>query len=244
MPRSAPVAVDEPLAVERIETSPRDHWYGGSLGVRLVSPIVPGPRVAGERFVPGGGTPVGEVVEAPQDLYVEEQEDRIIGIVSADAGYVFDGVGRGTVSLRVELPASIDVFATYTAYIEPSSVGFDALALGRVGVGIRVLDDAAAQLRIGVALRHFHDWLGSVFGIDGVLGLDVVLEEPIVLGAEASIGTAGSAMVAQLRGTLGARFDRVQIYAGYEHVTLQPLDGESGGVDLSGPVAGVAVVID
>ena len=45
---------------------------------------------------------------------------------------------------------------------------------------------------IGVALRQFHDWLGSVFGVDGVLGLDVVLEDPVVLSTEASIGTAGS----------------------------------------------------
>ena len=72
----------------------------------------------------------------------------------------------------------------------------------------------------------------------------VLLEDPVVLSTEASIGTAGSAFVAQLRATLGLRFDRVQIYAGYEHVTLQPLDGESAGVDLTGPVGGIAVIVD
>ncbi|MDQ3037552.1 MAG: hypothetical protein M3Y87_34475 [Myxococcota bacterium] len=153
-------------------------------------------------------------------------------------------MGRGTVAARVELPWSIDLFARYTAFIEPSSAGFDSLVLGRVGVGLRAIDLPEAQLRIGVALRHFHDWLGSVFGIDGVLGLDVMIEEPVLLSAEASIGTVGSALVAQLRGTLGLRIDRVDVYAGWEHVALQPLDGEGGGVDLGGPIVGVGVVVD
>lgn len=230
----APVAPAEPAA--------RDPMLGESAGVRVVGTIGLPPREP--RAARGSpGTPIGTVV------IVEEEEEAarsaIRGVVSFDAGYVLHEVARGTLSARLELPASIDLVLGYAGYFEPTGAGFDAIAIGRLGIGVRLVDEEVARLRLAASARHFHDWLGPLFGVEAMLGTEIDVYDATVLAIEASLGTLGETFAAQIRVSLGVRpIDAVEIYAGYDHLVLQPFDGESRPVELGGPMAGVRVVVE
>ncbi|WP_236517621.1 hypothetical protein [Sandaracinus amylolyticus] len=233
------VIVQRPRELE-IE-APRDPMYGGSAGVRLVSPIGPPPREAPDEPGPAG-TPQGTLVAIEEEPVVARPE--VQGVISADAGYVFDDVARVTVAGRVSLPYRIDVLLGYSGYLEPRDGGFDAIAIGRLGIGARLIDEEVAQLRIAVALRHFQDWIGPQFGVDAILGVDVDVYESVVLGLEGSFGTIGETFAAQARASLGVRIDSVEIFAGYDHLVLQPFDSSQRAVELGGPMIGVLVVVE
>ncbi|AKF11470.1 hypothetical protein [Sandaracinus amylolyticus] len=221
---------------------PRDPMYGGSAGVRLVSPIVPPPRAVPDQ-PPPAGTPQGTLVAVGEEEVVTVRPE-VQGVISADAGYVFDDVARVTVSGRVSLPYRIDVLLGYSGYLEPRDAGFDALAIGRLGIGARLIDEEVAQLRIALAVRHFQDWIGPQFGVDAILGVDVDVYESVVLGLEGSFGTIGETFSAQARASLGVRIDSVEIFAGYDHLVLQPFDSSQRAVELGGPMIGVLVVVE
>ena len=235
---SATVIVERPVVVE----APRDPMYGGSAGVRLVSPIGPPPRAV--TLAPSeAGTPQGALVPIAEEEVVVARP-AVQGVIAADVGYVLGDLARVTVAGRVELPWRLDVLLGYTGFLEPRDAGFDAIAIGRLGIGARLIDEEIAQLRVALAVRHFQDWIGPQFGVDGVLGIDVDVYESVVLGLEGSFGTIGETFAAQIRGSLGVRIDSVEIFAGYDHLVLQPFDASQRAVELGGPMVGVLVVVE
>jgi hypothetical protein len=219
-------------------------WFAFGGGVRATGPIGLARTQGATGF---GGAPAG-VPDYP--IGTEElpppapsRRDQIRGAASLDGGYVLGDAGRITAGGRLDLPASFYVLFAYSGYAQPNGSGYDALALGRLGVGVRCVDEPDAELRLAIAARHFQDWIGPQFGVDALLGLELALEGPLVFGAELSLGTVGSAIAAEARATLGLRFGAIEVYAGYDHLALQPFDGSVGAVDLGGPIAGIRALL-
>ena len=105
-----------------------------------------------------------------------------------------------------------------------------------------MLDEDDVHLRLGGSLRHFQDYAGARFGGELVAGLELFPADPLVLGIEGAVGVVGDAWAAEVRGTIGLMIEVVELYAGWHHLALDALNG-SGGVELTGPIAGVRLWI-
>lgn len=168
---------------------------------------------------------------------------RSMVVPQLEGSYVSGDVGRFTASVRVLLPAPVELHGGYSVYLEPLPVGgVEALALGRLGVAWRVIDEDDVHLRLGGSLRHWQDYAGARFGGEVLAGLEMFPADPLVLGIEAAAGIVGDAWAIDVRATIGAMIDVVEIYAGWHHLALEALNG-SGGVELTGPLVGVRLWI-
>nr|MDQ3032434.1 hypothetical protein [Myxococcota bacterium] len=157
-----------------------------------------------------------------------------------EGGYVIDGVGRALASVRVITMIPLEAHLAYSMYFEPRSGGrLDAIALGRLGLAWRPVDEDEAHLRIGGSLRHWQDAQGARLGGEAFVGLDLFVEEPLVISLEGSIGIVGDAAMFEARGTLGIMMGPAELYAGWHHLAISPLDTRFAGVELTGPIAGL-----
>jgi hypothetical protein len=156
--------------------------------------------------------------------------------VELEAGYALGGAGRGGASARIQLPIPLDLTVRYSVFAEPAEPGVQVAALGRFGLEWRFLDTPVIQLRLGGGGRHFQDAAGGMFGLDVLFGMDVFPGAPLVITVEGGVGFVGQAIVAQVRGTIGATVDSFEIYGGYDYEGLL-----AGGVhvDLGGPMIGL-----
>lgn len=161
---------------------------------------------------------------------------RVAGRLELELGYALGGAGRLGFAARLQLPILLDLTTRYSIFVEPTDGGILAAALGRFGADIRIVDDRWVQIRVGGALRHFHDDVGGVFGGDVSIGLDAFPVDPLVVSGELSAGMVGEAVVVQARGTLGLIVESVEIFAGYDY---EALFAGSVQVDLGGPMLGV-----
>ncbi|AKF09689.1 hypothetical protein [Sandaracinus amylolyticus] len=171
----------------------------------------------------------------------EPAAERFLRITIAGEGqYVLDGIGHGALTLRVGFAWPVELHAAYGVYVEPLARGVEALGLGRLGIAGRLVDLPEVQARVGLALRHVHDRLGGIAGIEGFGGIDVTPLEPLVISIEGGVGVVGEGWVLAARATVGLAAGPIEIYAGWEHVAFEPIDAElGGGTWLSGPVLGV-----
>lgn len=174
--------------------------------------------------VVGVGIESGEVADVPVAARLE-----------LEGGYVIAGAGRIGAGARLELPW-FDIAARYSLFLEPRESGWDAVALGRIGLDWRAVDEEPVVVRIGGGLRHFEDAAGGLFGADVVLGVDLFLGPPVILSLELGAGFVGEAFLAQARGSVGFAVDACEIYVGYD---FEGLWSGGGGVDLGGPMLGV-----
>lgn len=156
--------------------------------------------------------------------------------IELEAGYALGGAGRGGASARIQLPIPLDLTVRYSVFAEPQESGVQVAALGRFGLEWRFLDTPVIQMRLGGGGRHFQDAAGGMFGLDVLLGMDIFPGAPLVITVEGGAGFVGQAIVAQVRGTIGATVDAFEIYAGYDYEGLF-----AGGVhvDLGGPMLGL-----
>lgn len=207
-----------------------------------------GARTGGSGASSGGGwegpTPSRARVSVPYSIAVAEvtvtSGDDAPAPVAArlelEGGYVLAGAGRIGAGARVELPWAFDVAARYSLFVEPREDGWDAVALGRIGLDWRAVDESSVVVRIGGALRHFQDGAGGLFGADVALGVDLFLGPPVIVSLELGAGFVGEAFVAQGRGSLGFLVGACELYVGYD---FEGLWSGSIGVDLGGPMLGV-----
>ncbi len=165
----------------------------------------------------------------------------VIGIVDASAGYVFDGVVHGQLSGRIRFSDILDIEARYGAYFEQTSDAIRELGIGRLSAAFNIVSEDAFQLRVGGAGLVYHDAAGAELGFAGLVEMDAYPVEPLVLRAEASVGSLGRAVFIDARATVGFQIDRGELYVGYQVFTVDP--GQIDGTTLHGPIAGVRVWI-
>lgn len=156
-------------------------------------------------------------------------------VLGAEAGWVVPSAGRAALSARFDLGA-FELAVRYAGLFERVEGQLDAVTLGRVDVGFRIVDltDVDARLRLG--LNHWIDATGHSFGVAGGLAVDVFPGAPWVLSVEAGGGSLGQAGIVQARATAGVMFGLIELGLGWDHTTLLTSDG-SPSVHLSGPIA-------
>jgi hypothetical protein len=158
-------------------------------------------------------------------------------IASLDGGLTLPDIGRGGVGLRILGPA-LEFELRYSVYAEPSREQTLWAALGRIRGGLAIADEASARFRFFGGLLHWADDVGSEFGFEGGVGLDVFPASPWALSFEASGGLVGRSGLIGLRGSVGYLFGPVELQAGWQHESLIPTVS-GGNVDLTGPFVGL-----
>lgn len=214
---------------------PRDDFAGGG-GVTATGPI-------GLAALPPREPPMTTSALRSTSIVPEDPPDRVRARAGMDAQLVVPGAARLSAWGVVELPARIDLVLGYDGYGEPTPGGADAIAIGRLGIAWRFASEPWMHGRIGVNARHFQDWLGARLGVEAQLGLETRLADEVVVAISGAAGTLGSAWALQVRATIEADLDGIRLFAGYDHVALQPFDASQQGVELGGPIVGVSVPI-
>lgn len=108
----------------------------------------------------------------------------------------------------------------------------DQLAIGDLNFVYRFVQSERLVMRSGVGINWLIDEHDAEAGFNFTYGGDLFPVKPLVISSEIDWGTLGDAEVFQWRGTVGAVFDHVEVYAGYRYYELE-------GVALDGLIIGL-----
>lgn len=156
--------------------------------------------------------------------------------LDAESGYMLAGVVPGSLALRLMLPRRVELDARVSLMsdVYDPSVGLASAATAHLSY--RFAQARRFDVRGGLGMRMFA--LDAVrLGVDFVYAADTYIARNWVWRMELHLGNAGSAVVGQVRTTLGAMIGRWELYAGYDHTAYR--SGEAAAARLSGPVAGL-----
>jgi hypothetical protein len=157
----------------------------------------------------------------------------VSGQVRAEGGYILGGVYRGGFGARLMTPLPLELDVNFHALAEPLPDNtVDRSTFGNAHLGFRFAQSERVQFRTGLGHQQFADRQGIEPGIDFFYGFEAELGAHLILAVGGNLGSAGHAFVGQARATLGVMLGRVEMYAGYDHVSI-------GGVLLGGPTAGL-----
>jgi hypothetical protein len=108
----------------------------------------------------------------------------------------------------------------------------DELAIGDLNFVYRFVQSERVVMRSGVGINWLIDEHDAEAGFNFTYGGDLFPVRPLVISSEIDWGTLGDAEVFQWRGTVGAVWDHVEVYAGYRYYELE-------GVALDGLIIGL-----
>lgn len=152
---------------------------------------------------------------------------------AVEEGYDFEDVSFTTFTLRADTSSRWGLDASLSLLREDLPTGgTDELALGDVNLRFRFAQSERAQWHVGIGMRYMTDDLGTEEGINFIYGADFFPKEPWVLSGSVELGTLGHATVVEARATLGMMFDRWELYAGWNHLSIDD-------TTINGPVAGL-----
>jgi hypothetical protein len=103
----------------------------------------------------------------------------------------------------------------------------DQLALGDLNFVYRFAQSDRLVMRSGLGINWLIDEHDAEAGFNFTYGGDLFPVKPLVISSEIDWGTLGDAEVFQWRGTVGAVWDHIEVYAGYRYYELEvvALDG-------------------
>jgi hypothetical protein len=160
---------------------------------------------------------------------------RFAGRIATEYAYDVDHVHRPAVRLQLELPLRVGLESAWTHFIEPlMDGGLDRLTIGDANLTFRFAQSERAQFRAGLGARLMTDHLGTDAGFNFTYGFDLFPARPLVISGAFDLGNLGQAFVFAGRATVGAALGRVELYAGYDVLLVDP-------VLFHGPVAGVRI---
>ena len=108
----------------------------------------------------------------------------------------------------------------------------DQLAIGDLNFVYRFAQSERLVMRSGVGINWLIDEHDAEAGFNFTYGGDLFPVKPLVISSEIDWGTLGDAEVFQWRGTVGAVWDHIEVYAGYRYYELE-------GVALDGLILGL-----
>lgn len=160
------------------------------------------------------------------------------GQIRLEGGYILGGVYRGGVGGRLMPPGRVELDVNFHALAEALVDGsVDRATFGNAHLGLRFAESEHVQFRTAFGYQQFADKEGVEPGIDFSYGFEAEIGAHLILAASGDLGSAGHAFVWQARATLGVMIDRMEIYAGYDHIGIERVG--VGDVPLGGPTAGI-----
>lgn len=158
------------------------------------------------------------------------------GEVAAEYGWIEENLQRFTLGGRVMLSA-FTIRSEWSRYLEErADGGHEALTIGTIDAELGITITSHARLGLGLGATIYRDEVGTEAGACAVVALDVFPVQPVVLGGVFTYGSVGEwgTEIMTVRGTLGAVWNRYEIYAGWQLTSI-------GAVELDGPTGGVRV---
>ena len=108
----------------------------------------------------------------------------------------------------------------------------DELLLGDVNLVFRFAQHENFQFRTGLGYRFLHDDEGDEGGFNWLYAADFYPHRPWVISGRFDAGTLGSADLFRARLTLGALWEGMELFAGYDHLQVER-------VEIYGPLVGL-----
>ncbi|MFT3925677.1 MAG: hypothetical protein QM778_24260 [Myxococcales bacterium] len=168
-------------------------------------------------------------------------EKRSVLMVSGESGFMLQNVVPASFGVRLLLPKRFELSGRVDI-LKDLARAADQAVMATAHLNYRFAQSQYVDFRTGVGPRLFKlDELR--LGADLLYAFDVYGKRPIVFRAELHAGFMhrnGSdkpAVFGQARATIGYMFDRVEVYAGYDH--LKMADPYGPGMPLGGPIAGL-----
>lgn len=209
--------------------------YVGGSGYSSGSSYVASSSSYGGAGCVGCGLSVSGAGRPYDEHWYEDRTGRLGLRLEGEGGYAIAGAARAAVGIRAEI-AFFHLFARYAGFLDPGGEDVRGALFGRVGVEFAMLSIPEAQLRIGGAVRHWHDSFGSVAGFDLGLSADLFPGDPFVVTLETAAGMVGQAFSVLARAEIGVMVDSTEIFATYNY---ESLIGEDTYADLGGLMLGI-----
>ncbi len=158
------------------------------------------------------------------------------GELYAEGSWIENDLQRYAIGGRAMFSALM-LRTEWNRYFEERADGsHDSLTVGTIDAELGVTMTAQARLGLGLGATITHDSSGNESGLCGVVGLDVFPIKPIIMHGVFTYGSVGDfgTDVMTVRGTIGALWQRYEIYAGWQATRI-------GAVMLDGPTAGLRI---
>jgi hypothetical protein len=150
-------------------------------------------------------------------------------------GNDFDDVDRWSAGFFLEESEGWGIESNWSEYTENLGFGdFDQLRVGDFNVFHRLVETSHAQWRMGLGFNWLSDPVATDYGINFTLGMDLFPKRPWVISSEIDWGTIGDAKMFHGKISVGATWDRVELFGGYDYRLI-------GSIPLQGPMFGVRI---
>ncbi|MEM7474890.1 MAG: hypothetical protein AAF483_07850 [Planctomycetota bacterium] len=150
----------------------------------------------------------------------------------ADYSSDFDSLSYWGGSVLLDTSSRFGIMSDLYYRQEELSVGNDSLWNGDTNIVFRFAQGESLQMRAGAGLNWLADSRDSDFGMNFTYSGDWFPSDPWIVSGELDAGKLGSADFLHLRATVGAQYHRVELFSGYDHVSI-------GGAKIGGPVFGL-----
>ncbi len=148
-------------------------------------------------------------------------------------------VGRTAASVRLEFPRIFELQFDESVLFEGTAYGTNAIALGRLGAGARVIDLPELDAGIALSARHWLDSEGSLVGVGGALFADVHPFDLLVVGVRVGFAFFEASWLAELDARIGVQIDRVEIVVGFYLLAISRGTLDGAPLVFAGPSGGI-----
>jgi hypothetical protein len=167
--------------------------------------------------------PTGVLASGPMDLSFR---------LSTEYAYDVDHVHRPSIHAALLLPWVFGLETGWSMFFERTDGSVDRLTFGHAHVLLRLVATPHVAMSTGIGARWMIDKGRVDGGFSYTICLDVLPARYLVVSAAGDVGALGEAFVAHGRLTLGGRVGVLEVYGGYDVLSI-------GDVVFHGPVAGV-----
>lgn len=153
--------------------------------------------------------------------------------LSAEGGYLREGVVPTTVSLRAYLPARFELSGAISLLHDVVAQPVQRATMAYAHLTYRFAQTRRVAFRTGVGARLFFANAPRT-GVDLFYGVEGYFARRGTLRVDLHGGTLGTGGLLAARATVGVMLKRVELYAGYDHAAVYGPSHET----LSGPLLG------
>lgn len=144
-----------------------------------------------------------------------------------------DGLSMGAGHALVEFSNRLGLQGTWRVLEEGVA---DRVSIGDVEATLRFAQGSHVQFAAGAGGRILRDRDGTDGGFNFRYRCDVFPARPWMLSCPIDLGRLGHAFVFEMRPTVGVAFHAIEVYAGYEYLSV---GSGPGRVPVRGPVVGL-----
>ena len=156
------------------------------------------------------------------------------GEFSVEYANDLDDLSRWGAHLRISTASRFDFETNWNTFTEDTPSGHDHLTLGDAEILYRFAESETVQFRSGLGANWLEDHQGLDGGFNFRYGVEWYPVRPWAIKTLVDLGELGKAGLVHARTTVGASYQRWELYTGYDFLLV-------GTVQISGPVAGALV---